>query len=172
MPPPVKRDLAGVLQSLRNDVDSLMRRLSTGATVSEHWATKSGPTEYVSPYKVTWSKGAGAGGSFDATSNNQGIVILVSGIYEVSYRQRGSAAGGYAGLGLNGSREALQSREDAGGAMWAHDHFPAADSYGTSFYVGPLNAGELITAGPSDNSQNAQYGTAGYMGHIIIRRIS
>lgn len=135
------------------------------------WAIKAGPSTYVSPYWLTWTKGVDSGGSLDAHTRNDAIVIGAAGVYEVIYRQRGAAAGGYIGVGLSGSRNDLQAIEDAGNGMWFHDHFPGANMYATSGFIGPLPAGALITGGPVDSSQSDQRGAAGYLGHLVVRRI-
>jgi hypothetical protein len=139
---------------------------------SQEWASKGGPSSWVSAYKATWAKGIDSGGSVDAHSNAQGIVIGETGIYEVVAQQRANGTGsGYIALALNGNRTTLENRTNG---VFAHDHAVSANVYTTSHYMGELQAGEVITAGAPEATTSGYltYATTPLTGQIYVRRIS
>ena len=154
--------------------DSIWWRVKQGTSGWHSWkklghdyAIKEGPSSYNSPYKSNWSYGYDNGTSMDATSNGTGIVINESGYYHVTTYQRSGGADMYVGLGLNGDRTTLENRA---GGLWGHDHAGYGGGWSHSIYIGPLSAGEIITAG-TPTTQTAQYSTTGYSGGIYIVRI-
>lgn len=152
-------------------LDSRVSRLERVAdTRGQEWASKGGPTSLASAYRNVWAKGIDSGGSIDAHSNAEYIEITQDGIYDVTAVQR--AAGGssvYIGLGLDGSRTALESRAEG---MWVHDHASAANEFTTSRYLGPLTAGERITAGAASEGTALTYASSPLTGAIYVRRVS
>jgi hypothetical protein len=142
---------------------------SSAPTAEYGW--RHGPTSFVSDYKVAWQNGGGGGSaSINPHESSYGIRILKAGVYHCEYRQRATGTvNGYGGIGLDGSRAALEGTSK----MWAHDHQGNASEYVTSIYFGPLNAGDFITAGPVATYQNDfQYGGYWYIGYLLIRRVS
>lgn len=143
----------------------------------DEWAYKSGPTVHpgapAGPFANRWSRGRDSGGTLDAGSNDLGIVIGRTGVYEAVAKQRGNGSNpgaAYIVLALNGNREALETR--AGGA-WFHDHSSTQYTSSEARYFGPLNAGEILTAGPpAGMGRTLYYGPDGLYGGIWLRRIS
>lgn len=177
MTTPTRRTARGQALDVQERLTLLERRLARGfgSPVWQDWAAKGGPTLNVTDYVNGWAKGVDAGMTLDATSNVQGILIGTDGVYEVTAEQRGGDVGAgdassFLCLALAGNRGALETRE---GGIFSHDHTSSAYSFSTSRYIGPLLAGELITAGPpSTYATRMVYAGATVNGTIWVRRIS
>lgn len=168
-------DAGDTLGAKVDAIDSRVSRLERVADVrAQEWAAKGGPLAHVGtpagPYANSWAKGVDSGGSIDAHSDPLRILISEDGVYEVVAMQRAVGAGAYIGIGLNGSREAVADRPEG---MWTHDHAGGATSFTNSRYLGPLLAGESITAGPPGGAgDTVQYSAGSFTGNIYVRRIS
>jgi hypothetical protein len=170
-----QRTLEEILVNLRQRVASLERRGVTGrhgGAVSPirvmTWAAKSGPSAWISQYKNSWARFEGNGGSLDAGTDPNGILVLANGTYEIHAHQRGASASDYIGIGIGGSRDALELRA---GGVWTHDHSPGGNGFANSYYMGPLVVGELITAGGPVAGGNI-FGGSTTAGALYVRRIS
>lgn len=137
------------------------------------WAFKEAPSSYVSDYILNWNRGNQGGPSMDALETATGIRILETGVYLIIYHHRkltGPSASPYAGIALNGNRTLLDTTSN--NEMWDHSHVSNASSFLHSDYLGPLTAGDLITAGPpSTYSTDFAFGTPGYLGTLYMIRI-
>jgi hypothetical protein len=132
------------------------------------WAAKEGPTSWSSAYKVLWNTSMGTGSYLNASAYNYGILVNTTAIYEVWAAQRCNSGDFFIGLGVNGNRSTLEDRSTG---MWGHDHSPDSSQWSHSYYLGPLNAGEIITSGSPSNPNNGLYGASGLFGHITIKLI-
>jgi hypothetical protein len=147
-------------------LQAALQELDTEKFVND-WGSKSGPTSLSSAYKAVWGLQAGISKSIDHTTYNYGLLIKETGFYEVKAAQRGATSGAMIGIGLNGDRSALETRS---GATWSHDHSPGVGKWTESYYIGPLNINEIITAG-SPAAADVSYGANGYNGFLVIKRI-
>lgn len=146
------------------------------ADASTEWAGKSGMNSFTSPYKTTWSRGVDSGGVLNATADGTGIRIGLTGIYECALQIRGGSDGNgsYAALGLNGDRAAFEARSTNLPIMgvWTHSHPAALHDFSSSYYMGQLLAGDLITGGPAVVPSNMGGGVAASFGLMTVRRIA
>jgi hypothetical protein len=169
----VARTLQEILADYGGRIQRLERRKiprpRTPATPWAAWAAKSGAVSWQSAYVSVWSRGVGGGGSLDATSVTNGILILADGIYEVHAHQRGGSASDFIGIGMNGDRVTLENRATG---VWTHDHASGANNFTNSYYLGPLLAGEKITAGSPTTGGGIVYGAAATSGALYVRRVS
>ena len=136
-----------------------------------HWAGKFGPTSYNAPHIVNYTSGRGYGNSLDFTTYGTGLLVKVTGQYEVRAVQRGNGSGNpYIALAINGDRAALEGRTSG---IFTHDHTVDTGQYTESSYIGLLNSGELITAGPVNSTESSflVYNSPSYMGSLIIKRM-
>lgn len=141
----------------------------SASTLGGQWAAKIGQTSWIAEFKFRYNSGQGNGSSLDWVSSTDGIYVLKSGLYVCRATARSAGTDAYIGLGINGSRTALESRSTG---AWEHDHSANVNQFTESSYWGYLNAGELITAGtPSPMRTYVQYGTSGFMGCLRIMRI-
>lgn len=137
-----------------------------------HWACKYGPTSWNSAHKVNLAGGRGYGNSVDFTSNSTGLIINLTGQYEVRAVQRGTGSGNpYIALAINGDRSTLENRTSG---VFTHDHTIDANQYSESTYIGLLNAGELITFGAVNSTEASffTYGSQSIFGSLIIKRLT
>lgn len=141
----------------------------TPAQPWKDWGFKSGPVSWAAAQKVNWSRGLDSGGSIDAESDVNEILILADGIYDVRAVQRGTTSSDYITLGLNGDRLTLENRL---GGVFTHDHAAGANNYSTATYFGQLLAGESITAGANAAGGGMVYASSSITGSIIINRVS
>lgn len=147
------------------------------ASAAGEWAMKSGPLSRPGApggeYANQWAKHLDSGGSIDGYTDPIRIKIGQDGIYDVVAKQRvnGSTPGAaYICLAVNGSRTTLETRDNG---AWFHDHGSTMYSSSESRYIGPLYAGESITAGPNAGGfAGMLYSSAGLNGGIWLRRIS
>jgi hypothetical protein len=176
-----ERTLEEILVNLRQRVAALERRGITRGRgrrgAWQEWGGKSGVTQHTTAYKSTWTRGIDSGGSIDAHSNPQGILITVDGTYEVRSVMRGGPSGtaAYHSLALNGNRAAFEGRSTDQATMvgvWTHSHPAANNNFTESHYIGALYAGDLITAGVPDISHDIQTGTGATAGSLIVKRIT
>ena len=138
-------------------------------TLGGEWAAKIGQTSWVSDFKFRYNSGKGNGSSLDWVSSTDGIYVLKSGLYLCRATARSTGTDMYIGVGINGSRDALESRTTG---AWEHDHSGYNNKFSESSYWGYLNAGELITAGtPTAMQSYVVYGPQGYTGCLRIMRI-
>ncbi|WMC09496.1 pyocin knob domain-containing protein [Oceanimonas pelagia] len=141
----------------------------TGNDPRGDYAYLSAPTAFTSDYKNYWASHASVGNSMSTSSD--GILILETGHYKVeAYQRSKNAERPYISVALNGDRGLLEGRT---AGTWYHDHASSdQNSSSQSFYLGLLNAGELITVGPpSSHSANLHYGAASYQGKVMITRV-
>lgn len=150
-------------------VESAQKADASGISTLGEWAAKSGPQSYVSPYKSAWAKGIDSGGSLDAHSAANHIIIGQTGVYEIKAFMRGGTTADYIAIALNGDRTTLENRT---AGVWTHDHSGGTNVFSSSYYMGQLTAGELITAGPYTSGTGIQQGPTGTIGMLTIRRIS
>lgn len=133
------------------------------------WAAKEGPTSWSSGYKVVWNTSMGTGSYLSPSAYNYGILVNITAIYEVWAAQRCNGGGDFfIGLGVDGNRSTLEDRSTG---MWGHDHSPDSSQWSHSYYLGQLNAGEIITSGSPSNPNNGLYGASGLFGHITIKLV-
>lgn len=135
------------------------------------FAWKTGPLSSPALYTNIWDKGFNYGPALDATPSD-GIIVNESGWYYVEYMQRSTGSNnGYIGLGINGSRTALETRTNG---MWTHDHSYYNGTFAHSKYVGWLNAGEKITAGhPATNyTSYMQFGNNSDIGVFYVIKLN
>lgn len=147
------------------------------ANFAEDWAVKSGPVSYSAAYTVAWSRGMHAEGSTILGSvYGTGIMVLMDGIYECFAAMRGNGADDYVGLALSGNRTTMEDRSTGTSASmtggWTHDHTGGANNFTTSYYLGKLFGGELVTAGPPATPHNLSLGSAASFGMMKVRRVS
>jgi len=170
------RTLEEILLDLRERMDRLERRRpgggSRGGSASPlgvmQWGAKAGPSAWVSAYKNSWFRGEDSGGSLDAKTNPNGIVVKATGIYEVHAHQRGGSATDYLGIALDGDRTTLEFRA---GGVWTHDHSSGGNGFGNSCYMAPFSLGEVMTAGGPVAGANLFVG-ATTAGSLYVRRIA
>ncbi len=136
---------------------------------ASEWAAKSGPTAYQRAFVTSWDRGIDSGGTLSATTDDDGILIGTTGIYEVTAQQRGTSTADYIGIALDGDRTALETRVTG---VWTHDHASGANTFSTSHYMGLLNEGELITAGAYTGGTGIQQGAQPTLGALYVRRLS
>jgi hypothetical protein len=131
------------------------------------YAAKSGPASYVSSYRVNWAKGYGQGSSLNWSSYADGIYVNATGHYEIWGVQRGAQTN-YSGIGISGDRTALENRTNG---IWSHDHAgdDSGQGWSKSYFLGQLNAGELVTFGGAAN--NMTLSTSGFAGFLSIKRV-
>lgn len=134
------------------------------------WAGKEGPTSFDISHRVFWGRGYGEGSSLDATSNSRGIIVNESGIYYAAYRHRAnSGTDAYGAISRNGDRGAFENRTSM---IWNHSHTQGANTYYISEFVGQVNAGEMISAGPtSADSTYVVYNSESYAGTLMVWRL-
>ena len=112
------------------------------------------PSSYSSAYINVWSRTFSHGPAVSV--NSTGITVAEAGYYYIEYAHRAlNTSNGYVGIGLNGDRTALEGRSTG---MWTHDHSAGVNKFSHSKYVGYLNAGEKITAGPPSSSVASSFG--------------
>lgn len=140
------------------------------------WAGKSGPSAWTATYKATWARGVDSGGVLNASNSVFGVTIGLTGIYECTLSLRGGAAGNgeYGALALNGDRTAFENRSTNVPitGVWTHDHPAATNNFSTSFYLGQLIAGDLITGGPASTAYGMPTGTAASSGLLSVKRVA
>ncbi|WWV91851.1 minor tail protein [Microbacterium phage phiMiGM15] len=156
-------------------VSALERNVEFAHAASE-WGAKGGPAANAGKYVTQWAKGVDSGGSVDARSEPNAIVIKTTGVYEVTYRHRAGAnanTNDYICLAIGGNREAMESRADG---VWDHEHATASganNTFVTSRYIGRLTSGERVTGGHHrDTADNMIYSAATVAGTLTVRRIS
>lgn len=137
-----------------------------------HWAALVGATQSSSgtAYKNNWWKGQSGGTSISYGTG--GFTINATGVYEVRAMQRSTNTAGnnYLAISLNGDRTALETRASG---IWTHGHGVGTNAFATSEYMGVLNAGELICAGPPVyNTPDMTYGNTTTSGAFYIKRLS
>lgn len=163
----------GLVERASTDNATDIAALTARADNSKEWAAKGGPSSITAAYKTVWAKGLDSGGSLDAHTATDGIIIGETGIYECIAYQRGgpsaTAGSDYIGLALNGDRATFESRTTG---IWTHDHSPGNNMFAVSTYIGQLNAGEKVTAGAPSTSNLLLYGAETHRGTLTVRRIS
>jgi hypothetical protein len=138
------------------------------------WGGKSGPDAYVSPYISRWARGVDSGGSVDAHSNANAILIGETGIYDIHCYFRGTTASDYAALALNGDRTAFENRSTVGPlkGVWTHDHAAGANNNSASHYLGQMLAGDIVTAGAYTSGTGISQAAAASTGALTVRRVA
>ncbi len=138
------------------------------------WGGKSGPSTYVAPYRVQWTRGIDSGGTIDAHTHTTRVLIGMDGIYECHSYLRGASPTNYSGLGLDGDRAAFEARSNDPDmvGIWTHDHPGGTNDFAESHYLGQLYAGDLITAGPQTSGTDITLSAAASSGALYVRRIS
>jgi hypothetical protein len=131
-------------------------------------AAKEGPTSLISAYKNRWAKGFGLGTSLDWSTYDYGIQVKDTGVYEVWATQRSTGADSFIGISINGDRTTLEDRTNG---IWSHDHSNVPAGWTKSYYLGYLNASEIISAG-SPSGANCVFASDGYAGFLSIKRIA
>jgi len=141
------------------------------------WAGKSGPSSTIAAYKAGWARGVvGDGAALDALSDPGWIKIGMTGVYEIRSTMRGGPSGNaqYHALSLNGDRTNFENRSTIApiNGVWTHDHPGAANNFTESYYLGRMNAGDLVSAGPSATGTDIAVSLAASSGYLSVRRIS
>lgn len=136
-------------------------------TLTANFAAKEGPSSWISAYKSNWTLGFGRGDYLDATQYGFAIYVRRTAIYECWTAQRSTGADNYVGLGIDGDRTAIENRSTG---IWAHDHEGRNNSFTTSYYIGVLNAGELLTAG-GVSSGSLLFGSGGTAGFLSAKLV-
>jgi hypothetical protein len=147
-------------------IQEALQELDTEKLVND-WAAKAGPTSWSSAYKNIWAQQAGSSKSISHTAYNYGLLINQTGYYEVQAAQRSAGGDCYIGIGVDGNRTTLDTRSTG---IWSHDHSLSAQQWTQSYYIGLLNANEIITAGGAA-STNLTFGATGFAGFLSIKRI-
>ncbi len=139
---------------------------------SGDWAAKEGPLTAQSDYVDTWAIGKQFGGSFDAVTYDDRIVIKKDGHYKLEYRQRsGNDVDAYGAVSINGTRENAENNPNG---TFAHDHSAQAQVYDYSHYLGYLKAGDYVGGGAKitgTEDVDWQWGAGAYIGNLIIIRL-
>lgn len=137
------------------------------------WAAKYGPTSYGTAFKANFSGGRGYNDKyFDWTTYGNGILIKVTGQYEVRAVQRSNGTGlAYINLSLNGDRDTLIARTSG---IYFGDSSPDNTQYTTSSYIGQLNANEIISCGAPNTTVSGYlvYSSNDYDGTLLIKRLT
>lgn len=138
------------------------------------WGGKSGPDLYVSPYVARWARGVDSGGSVDAHSSTNAIIIGETGIYDIHCYFRGTSPSDYAALALNGNRTAFEDRSTAAPlkGVWTHDHAAGANNNSASHYLGQMLAGDIVTAGAYTSGTGIVHAAAASTGALTVRRVA
>lgn len=137
-------------------------------TLRAQWAAKAGPLSLSSTFKNVWNKAIGAGTYLDWNASNTGITVNTSANYEVVLNQRMSVtADNYLGISLNGDRTTLENRA---AGIWSHDHEGYANAWCSSYYLGALYAGDIISGG-GVSSTNFMYAASSFAGFLTIKYI-
>jgi hypothetical protein len=147
-------------------IQEALQELDTEKFVND-WAAKAGPSSWSSAYKNIWGQQVGSSKSINHTAYNYGLLINETGYYEVKAAQRSLGGDSFIGIGVDGNRTTLDTRSTG---IWSHDHASAAASWTHSYYIGLLNANEIITAGGAA-STNLTFNALGYAGFLSIKRI-
>lgn len=135
--------------------------------IDAEWAAKGGPNSYISAYKNTFALQAGNGTHLNWTTYNYGILVNTTGYYECRAGQRiQNGADAYIGIGINGDRTALENRTTG---IWSHNHAGYNNLWTESYYIGLLNANEIITVGPPASTSYLLYAALGYAGFLSIK---
>ena len=148
-------------------IQEALQELDTEKLVTNDWAGKAGPASWSSAYKNLWQTGVGSGKSINHSLYNYGLLINQTGYYEVMAGQRSAGGDCFIGISVNGDRTALENRSTG---IWSHDHSLSAQQWTHSYYLGLLNANEIISAG-GPASTNLTFATSGYAGFLTIKRI-
>lgn len=136
---------------------------------AEDWGGKVGPSAWLSAYKANWTAGTDRAGVIDAHSDSTRILIGMTGIYDVQAVQRGASTADYIAIAMNGDRTIFENRV---GGLYTHDHAAGTNNHTQSMYLGPINAGESVTAGSPTTGGGLVYGTGGILGRLVVRRVS
>jgi hypothetical protein len=148
-------------------IQEALQELDTEKLVTNDWAGKSGPASWSSAYKNLWQSGAGSGKSINHSLYNYGLLINQTGYYEVIAGQRSAGGDCFIGIGVDGNRTTLDTRSTG---IWSHDHASSSAAWTHSYYIGLLNANEIITAGGAA-ATNLTFAGLGYAGFLTIKRI-
>jgi hypothetical protein len=144
-----------------------------GRKASIPLAALTSPYSYISPYKIHYYNSyIPFPDDFEEVISSDrpyGIRIKNDGIYECFAGHR-VGDGNYIGIGIDGSRYALQDRMEG---IWSHDHAGQTHNWAKSYYLGELYAGEIITAGPPVNYGRYDTSTrSGTNGFLSIKKVS
>lgn len=134
-------------------------------TITANFAAKEGPSSWSSAYKSVWTFGYGQGPHLDHSTHNYGIKVNTTAYYECWSSQRSNGSDGFVGIGIDGNRSTLEDRTTG---IWAHDHSGYSSGYTWSYYVGLLNANEIVTAG-GPTTTGLLYGTSGWAGFLSVK---
>jgi hypothetical protein len=148
-------------------IQEALQELDTEKLVTNDWAAKAGPSSWSSAYKNIWAQQVGSGKSINHTAYNYGLLINQTGYYEVHAGQRSAGGDCLIGIGVDGNRTTLDTRTTG---IWSHDHSLSSQQWTHSYYLGLLNANEIITAGGA-GSTNLSFSSAGFTGFLTIKRI-
>lgn len=158
----------GYVDGVTSGIQAQLNAISTALNKLNSWGAKEGPTSLAGTYRNNWQMGQHQGVGIDATSYGDGIMINETGYYECIAYQRSDGTNIYIALGIDGNRTTIEERSTG---IWGHDHSNVSGGWSKSYYIGPLNAGEKVTAGSSGGTAGLTYGTAGYAGLLSVKRL-